>query len=206
MKWLFLILPAITLNTAPIWCLPMTSSALLWTQPLTAPATENCVSLPTLGYISRLIWARLFSIASAPASTTAPLQVFTSPLPAAPGCSMPRREDFVPEVIVTPAKRPPVIVTPAKRPQVRLLCCWGSWCPYQEAAGHNFASPPCSCIQHIFTSLPCGAASCSCEPKLPSGTTLPTQDWMPLWHSFGSSLWRKSLLLRACSCHLVPLY
>ena len=29
-----------------------------------------------------------------------PLQVFTSPLPAAPGCSMPRAEDFVPEVPV----------------------------------------------------------------------------------------------------------
>ena len=50
------------------------------------------------------------SIASAPASTTSPpLQVFTSPQPAAPGCSMPRREDFVPEVPVAPAKWQQVI-------------------------------------------------------------------------------------------------
>ena len=53
---------------------------------------------------------------------------------------------------------------------------------------------------------PCGAASCTCEPELPSGSTSRTRDWMPLWHGFGSSLWRKSLLLRARSCHLVPLY
>ena len=53
---------------------------------------------------------------------------------------------------------------------------------------------------------PCGAASCSCEPKQLPGTTSPSWDRTPLWHCYGSSLWRKSLLLRARSCHLVPRY
>ena len=142
-------------------------------------------------------WAKLLSIASAPASTTTPpLQVFTSPLPAAPGCSIPRREDFIPEVLVAPAKRPQVVTS-----QVYLLCCWGSW-----RAGRKFTSPPCSCIQHSLASFPCGAASWSCEPELPSGTRIPTRDWTPVWYGFDSSLWRKSLLLRVRSFHLVPLY
>ena len=56
------------------------------------------------------------------------------------------------------------------------------------------------------SSRPCGAVSCSCEPELPSGTMSPGWDWTPLWHGYHSSIWCKSLLLRARSCHLVPLY
>ena len=76
---------------------------------------------------------------------------------------------------------------------------------YQEATGHSFAIPPCSCHCHNFI-MPCGAASCSYESGLPSDTTVPTRDWTPLWHCFGSSLWCKSLILQARSCHLVPLH
>ena len=57
----------------------------------------------------------------------------------------------------------------------------------------------------VTSPRPCSTASCSCEPELPSGTTSPNWDRMPLWHGFCSSLWPKSLLLRACSCDLVPL-
>ena len=35
---------------------------------------------------------------------------------------------------------------------------------------------------------PCGAASCSCEPELPTGTTSLSWDRTPLWHGFGSSV------------------
>ena len=101
------------------------------------------------------------------------------------------------------------------------LCSWGACRACQEAASRYFASPlalflmilmclprgtsgtsSCSCIHRSFTSPPCGAV----QLQLPSGTTFPTRDWTPLWHSFGSSLWHKSLLLRARSCQLVPLY
>ena len=187
----------------PTWCLTVTCSAL----PLTHySAIYNSSTWPWRhssnpgGYINRPVGPRLFSIASAPASTTSHPQVFTSPLPAAPGCSIPRREDFVPEVPVVLAKRRQAITckpacsvpdtpsVPTKRPQVTAL--------------QDHPVP----VIVATSSHPCCAASCSCDPELPSCTTVPNQDWMPLWHSFGSSLWRKSLLLQACSCHLVPLH
>ena len=70
----------------------------LITQPFKTPASDHCVTLPTqLGIKAGYFGLSSFSIAFAPASTTAPPpQVFTSPLPAAPGYSIPRRDDFVP--------------------------------------------------------------------------------------------------------------
>ena len=96
-------------------------------------------------------------------------------------------------------------VAASRYAQAHLLCSWCSKHAYQEAAGRTSQVRPVLAIV-ATSSHSCGAASCSCEPELPSGTTVPTQDWTPLWHGFGSSLWRKSLLLRARSCHLVPLY
>ena len=61
--------------------------------------------------------------------------------------SMPRWEDFAPEVPVAPAKRPQLTAS-----QVRLPCSWGSWRACQEVTGSNFANPPCSCIHCSFTS------------------------------------------------------
>ena len=68
-----------------------------------------------------------------------------------------------------------------------------------------FANPPCSCYCHNFiTLLWCSFLLVLAWTAI--RTTVLTRDWTLLWHSFGSSLWRKSLLLQACSCHLVPRY
>ena len=96
-------------------------------------------------------------------------------------------------------------VAASRYPQARLLCSWCSQHAYQEAGGCTSQVRPVPAIV-ATSSLSCGAASCSCEPELLSGTTVPTRDWTPLWHGFGSSLWCKSLLLRARSCHLMRLY
>ena len=99
-----------------------------------------------------------------------------------------------------------------------LLLLEAACCFCQEAASHNFASPlalflrvltpakrrQVSTLQvspvpvFVVTSpRPCGAASCSCEPELPTGTTSLSWEQTPLWHGFCSSLWNKSLLLQA---------
>ena len=49
----------------------------------------------------------------------------------------------------------------------------------------------------------CGAASCSCEPELPSVTTLPVGTGRPCGTVI--AWWHKSLLNWVRSCHLVPL-
>ena len=54
-----------------------------------------CHSLNSVGYITRPIWTRLFSIAPAPDLTTS-LQNPASPLLAVPGCNIPRRQDLFP--------------------------------------------------------------------------------------------------------------
>ena len=131
--------------------------------------------------------------------TSPPLQVFISPLPAAPGCSMPRWEDFVPEVTDVPTKWPQVVTckpacsvpdaprVPTNRPQV--------------APRKSALFLPSSQLPHTPVVQLLALASLNCH-LLP----VPTQDWTPLWHGFGSSLWCESMLLRAHSCHLVPLY
>ena len=114
-------------------------------------------------------------------------------LPAAPGCSIPRREDFVPEMLVAPTKRPQVVTL-----QVRLLSCWGYWratkipqvatshvrpLPVYSTASRRFfvvqllASLNCRLVPHfplgigrpccgsILAPL-CSASPCSCELAL----------------------------------------
>ena len=175
-------------------CLPVTSSAL----PLTHHSAINnsskqlrCYSSNPNGYISRPIGPRVFSIASAPASTTSPPHK-SSPhhclLPLDVPCQMRRLVPEVPRVCLPRGHKfllrksaCPAPNVPAKRPQFATL--------------QDHPVP----VTVATSSRPCGAASCSCEPQLSSGTTVPTRDWTPLWHGFGSSLWRKFLLLPPCA-------
>ena len=135
--------------TAPS-CVPASSSALPWA--LDSDAHDGrklplCHSSNSIEYISRPIRAKLFSIASAPASTTAPpLQVFTSPLPAAPGCSMPRCQDLVPVFLHTCLPRDRELL-------LRRSACPATNVPTKRAVGCYFASPSCSCLHRNFHCL-----------------------------------------------------
>ena len=147
---LFHLWPAITLNDVPICCLPATSSALLWTHHSTiynASKWPWCLTSNPVGYISRLLLTELIQYRSCSCLNN----IFSSTrfhLTTAycSWMSMPRWEDFVPEVPAAPAKRPQVTAS-----QVRLFCSWGCWHAYQQAAGHNFASPPCFSFRRDFT-------------------------------------------------------
>ena len=116
--------------------------------------------------------ASLYSLASAPASTTdPPLHVFISPLPDAPGCSMSRCQDLV------------LLFLHACLPRDRELLLHKSACPAtnvptKKAAGciSQVRHVPVFIVTPIVSSYfiaSCGAVSCSCEPELSSGTTLP---------------------------------
>ena len=120
-KWLLSLLPAITYVTTPS-SVSASSSALLWAHDSKAHDSRKqlfCHCSNPLGYISRPISARAFSIDPAPASTTSPaLQVFTSPLSAA-CCTVvpfPVVKTLFPEVFC-----PEVEIPLSKAPSVSLL-------------------------------------------------------------------------------------
>ena len=143
------------------------------------PRSQEATTL----YISRPIRARLFSIASASASTTPPpLQASTSPLPAAPGCSMPRWQELVPKI-------PHMCLL---RDRELLLC--KSACPAtnvrtKKAAGCYFTSPPCTCLHRDFHCLQLLHRILWCSFLLLRAWTAnwyhtSSRDWTPLWHGW----------------------
>ena len=128
----------------------------------------RCHSSNPVGYKSRLLWTQSIQYTSAPASITSPpLQVFTSPLPAAPGCSMPKQEDFVSEV--------PVVPIPSGRKSLRAsqLALFLTPLAYLPRGCRSQLRKP-ALFQYSLQlhwnreAAPqlCGAASCSCEPEL----------------------------------------
>ena len=90
--------------------------------------------------------------------------------------------------------------------QVRFPCHQRA---YQE--GRRLASLPCSCLHRNFHCVrpPHHILWCSFL-FLRDWTAIwyhtSSRDWTPLWHGWHYSLWCKSLLYLARSCHLVPLY
>ena len=84
-------------------CVSASSSGLLWDDDSNAHDSEKHLfshSSNPLGYISRPVSAILFSIVTAPASTTPPLQVFTSPLPAVLDVPFPVVKALFPEALL----------------------------------------------------------------------------------------------------------
>ena len=126
------------------------SSGLLWADDSNAHNSGKqlfCYSSNPLGYISSPTSTRLFSIAPASASTTSPpLQASTSPLLAAPGCSIPRCQELVPVF-------PHPCLPRDRELLLRKSACPATNVPTKKAAGCCFASPPCSCHHRNFSGL-----------------------------------------------------
>ena len=178
-KWLFFTLPAITLYVTAPSCVPASSSALPWALDSNAHDARKlplCHSANSIGYISRLFGATSFSIASASASTTfPPLQASTSPLPAAPGCSIPRWEELTPDFLHTGLPRDCELL-------FRKTVCPATNVPIKKAAGLQVRPVPvfiATSIVFVHLIASCGAVSCSYETELPSGTTLPVGTGRP---------------------------
>ena len=150
------------------------------------------------------IRARLFSIASASALTTPPpLQASTSPL-SAPGCSMPRWQELVSEFPHSCVPRDCELL-------LRKSACPATNVPTKKDAGCYFASPPCTCLHRNFHCLQLLHRILWCSFLLLWAWTAiwyhtSSRDWTPLCYGWHYSMWRKSLLNLARSCHLVPLY
>ena len=129
-----------------------------------------CHSSNSIGYISRPISARSFCIASASGST--------SPLPAVPGCSIPRRQEAC------------FLCFPTRACQETVSCCSGrplslprTCLPRRRQVATSQVHPVpafvATSIVFIYFNASGGAVSCSCEPELPSCTRLPVGTGRP---------------------------